>query len=255
MKRTIEVIALLVISLHLGFAHSEDSPTPAPEDIIRKAIAARGGEKALAKYLSFRHRVKGLMFNGDESAPMTTVYLHRNYPRSYKGINEVKPPNLGSITETVVFDGKKIWLERNGATREGNDGELRGAQVAAYHVYIRNLFPLLDRKHFSLRTLPPTRIDDKDTVGVRVSSEDYPDIYFFFDKKTWLLVNSGYESKEKTQENTSYEEYYDNYKKMKGGMMYPTKTTVFKYGKKRFELELVDIEPLSGVKDSEFSRP
>lgn len=254
MNRFRGCIALLLVYAYVEFGHSDEGPIPEPYTIIHNAVQACGGKEVLAKLLSYRLRTKGLIYVGERTAPINATLLYRSDPISCKLTSEIRSPD-GLIKETSVFNGKTVWLNRNGTTREGNETEQFEARGSANDIYFSCLFPLLDKKRFTLSSLPVIKIKGNDAVGVRMSSRDHHDICFYFDRKTWLLVKKEYKGFSKPQEDKLYEEYYEDFKKLEGGITHYTKKTVFINGKKRVELELVDFKPMSEIKDTEFAKP
>jgi hypothetical protein len=252
MQRTFGYVALITAYLPLGIAFGEDNSLPTPQDVIRKAIEARGGKKKLAAFAKLRVRGKGEIFYAEKGTPVTTMHLH-SAPESYKVIMEIKSPESGIERETMVFNGKDLWIKQNGITREGTEDELFAARMAAYSAYVGRLCHLLDNEEFTLATLPASRINGKGTAGVRVSSRGRPDIDLYFDKKTWLLVKEQYRI---TDDPMAVQEvYYEKYKRHKGGIMWATRKKMVINGTKRAEFEMMDLEPLTEVEAAEFSKP
>ncbi len=256
MKRNLGYITLYMICGFSGHACGEESVSSTPEAIIRKAIDARGGKEALAKYLNHKVRAKGLMFNGDQKTPVTILYLHRSNPKSYKFHIEISPSGPKPITETIVFNGKHCWRNRNEMATEITGAGFEEAQFLVKRACVCNLLsPLSDKAIFTLSLLPSVPINGKETVGVRVSCKGDPDIDLYFEKKSWMILKSEYRTKNKFGSDESHEELLEAYKKQKGGVFLPTKKIIMENGKKLFEMDLIDIEPITELEDSLFSKP
>lgn len=248
--------ALLLLWGSSGLGHGEDCRAPGtePNAIIRNAIDARGGRRNLNRYRGYRWRAKSAVSNGTEMGLAKMEYVYRNKPMSCRMVAEIEFPSE-TRNQRIVYDGTMVWQNLNGITQAGNAENIQDARAAAYDYGAVYLFDLLNTKRFSLSKAPAKKINGTESLGVRVSCKRYHDILLYFDKNTWHLVKMESLWGEKYPHRESQEVYYEDYKKIKGGVMHFTKMTFLKDGKRNLEWELMDIEPLTEVKDSEFAKP
>jgi hypothetical protein len=242
---SVTVAAGLVLALaSQGLAKDE------MRELIEKAIKAHGGEK-LAKHTAFITKSKGKidMLGGITYTSESSVQL----PDKYKVVIDVGIQGK-SYNVATVYDGKEGWVSVGGKIQKLDKKLQEYFRQGAYQMNVGHLVALRDKK-FKLGPLGEIKVNNRDAVGVRVSSKGMPDTSLYFDKKTWLLVKE----ESRTHDFLSNQEYVSErimteYQDV-DGMKAAKKTTVYKDGKKLAEEEVTETKFLEKLDDSEFAKP
>ena len=137
--------------------------------ILKKAIAAHGGEKNLVKYAGVISKFKGtieIMGKARDISGETTVM----HPDKVKHVMTLDIEGM-QIPVSVVYDGKKMWRSVNNKTDEVKDektlSEIRETLKAEA---AGSLVDYL-KAPYELAALGEVKIKDQPAVGIRVSKK------------------------------------------------------------------------------------
>jgi hypothetical protein len=155
--------------------------------------------------------------------------------------------------------GDKAWMSVSGEKQELEGALLADAREELQAIWYNRLYPLLDETKVTLAPLAGTKVDGKDTVGVRVKAEGGKEFDLYFDysnKKVGLLlktVRKGYDpaaDKKDAVRETLYGDY-----KVEDGAQYPGKIVLYVDGKKTVDVEVTELKPVKNLDDKEFTEP
>jgi hypothetical protein len=197
-------LAGLVVAFSL-LAESRD----VPQDVLNKAIQARGGEKQLAQVKAVQVRVKGKIYRDKVPIPFVAGILSQ-LPDQYKHVMDYEREGE-PLTQIQVYSGKEVWLRVRGELQV-LDAQLTDAlQRGRYAERLTQLAVLKD-KAYELTALGDSKLDDRDVVGILVTSGKKTPVKLFFDKKTGLLAKTEHRQLDpQTLEEVTQETYYSNY--------------------------------------------
>ena len=246
----LRMLALAACGVMLGalWVHAQESDV---KEVIKKAIAAEGGEKLLRKYQAGTAKIKGTM---ELMGAMVKISGESTVqkPDKLKHVLTLEIMDK-ELQITQVYDGKKMWRSFMGQTMEVDDEESLEEMRQALRVEsAAGLVDLLD-KSYTLDAIGEVKVKDKAAVGVRVNKKGQREISLFFDKKTHLLVKTEMRVREMGQERTQ-EKFFSNYKD-RNGLMYPSRLVIHKDGKLFMDLEITESQPLEKVDDATFAMP
>jgi outer membrane lipoprotein-sorting protein len=214
--------------------------------IVDKAIAASGGEAALAKNNAATFKEKG-------------TYHGMGQPLPYTGKYAVQWPNQFrmQIEEAfvIVVNGDKGWIKTGTDVKDMSKEELAAQQSDLRAEWLISLLPLKD-KAFTLTALGEVKINDRPALGVKVTRKDYPDVKLYFDKTTHLLVKSEFKTKMPEQQfkEVDAENLFSDYKDF-GGTKVATKLVMKRDGKVYVEAEVTEYQAVGKLDNKMFDRP
>src|SRR6266404_5659266 len=111
-------LALAGWALALGalFVHAQETDVKA---VVRKAIAAHGGEKDLGKFQAGTSKYKGTMHILNQKADISA---ENSFQKPDKFRSAMTLTIAGQMVDVLtVFDGKKFWVSAQGQTKEIDD--------------------------------------------------------------------------------------------------------------------------------------
>jgi outer membrane lipoprotein-sorting protein len=249
----LRVLAFAGVALAVTFLFVQAQDEDALKALLRKSIAAHGGEKNLGKYKASITKFKGKI----EVAGMKldiTGETSLQKPDKVKNVMALEVNGM-TIDVVTVFNGKKLWVSAMGETKEIDDEKIvNGAREEMQAEGAGGLSEYL-KAPYELSAIGEVKVKGKDAVGIRVSKKGQKDISFFFDKKTHLVVKTemvtydGEMAKEVTQEKFIID-YQD-----KDGMKMAKRVEILKDGKAFMDIEITDIQPVEKLADSVFAKP
>lgn len=157
---------------------------------------------------------------------------------------------------TKVVNENHAWYKSNHeATEELTGSYLELAVNADYTSYVSRLVPLLtDNGAYVLTLLDETSVLDRPAVVVKAAAKDRPDVKLFFDKKSHLLIKTEYADKDRRGKEELGEEYYTDYKDIKGVLM-PMRKKHY-VGKEIYsDGECVEMRFLDKIDPAKFAKP
>ncbi len=179
---TIPAMAALILCRCGGVQAEEKDEARA---VVAKAIEAIGGEEKLAKLKAQTWTEKGTYYGMGDGLPFTGKYAVQ-WPGQFR--MEIEGFFI------IVLDGDKGWVKMGDDTKEMTKQELAKRISDQRGSWITTLFPLKD-KAFTLTPIEGVKVEDRPTVGVKVTRKDYPEVKLYFDKTTNLLVKCEYRTK------------------------------------------------------------
>ena len=239
----------------VGPARADDAEVKA---VIDKAVAALGGEAALARVgaFSFRLRDSSLIGNPGSLVETTSKVVARGAGQCryeyFRGdlILDHDPPH-----EVMILDGDKNWLKQDGnATTSVGGGML--ASLAVSHllqVASLNLAPLRDKAN-RVEPAGGEDVDGRPAVGLKVTRPDGLGFTIFFDKAAGLPVRrrgTGGSGETLTGTVHGYQDV--------GGLKVPTLQRWSSEGgnirNRTWVTEITDFKALKAVDPATFARP
>jgi len=248
MRRTLlSIVAANVVLLFSGGLYAQDGP----KEIIKKAIAATGGEEKLKKFKGFKDSSEGsISLNGMEiDFESSTIAVP---PDKQKTTLKVA---IGGMKVTVeqLINGDKVTSKANGKEQEVTDAQKEDIRQQMRMREAAKLVPLLADKEYELKPAEAIKVDGKDAVGVKISRKNLKELIFYFDRKTNLLVKverSGLAPG--TGEAAKQEIFLTDHKEV-DGVKRPTKQVIFFDGTKFLESTVVEQRMLEMIDDKEFN--
>jgi hypothetical protein len=224
------------------------------KDVINKAIKAHGGKETMKKLVAAKATNKGkitLPGVGETDFKQEVAYM---LPDKFKESIELDIGGM-KIEVVTIANGDKLSMEQNGKEIKLTDGIKKALKDARYMLKISRLVPLVEDKAYKLESLGEIKVEDKPTLGVRVTSKGEKDVNLYFYKNSGLLAKIEYRSVNPMTETEYTEEriVVEYQEKKVDGVAVP-KTVLVKHDGKQFLKAEVDMKYLEKVDDSEFSK-
>jgi hypothetical protein len=219
--------------------------------VIDKAIAAHGGKDKLNKIHGTTSKNKGWidLLGGVNFTTESTLHMPKQFKEKFEA-------NIGGmqISQTVVFNDGKAWLNINGMNLDVPEAALDELKQAGYLLQV-SLLRFADDKDFTLTPLGESKVDDKPVVGVKVVHPGMKDVNLYFAKDTGLLLKIERQAmdvmtNQAVTEERHLLEYFDQ-----DGVKVPKKVLVKRDGKKYLEAEVLEVKLLDKVDEAEFAKP
>jgi hypothetical protein len=213
-----------------------------PEDLISTAVTATGGADLLNKFPAGRTTAKGTIFEGGTELPVVVEQAF-HVPGRSRTVIRAEP--RGQKLELVqVVNGPTARQSINGAAVPLTEATTRELQTTALLLEVGQLTPLLTDKKFTLKPEKPGKGSD---AAVLVQVRGYPDLRLGFDRKTGHLVRISrrYTDPDAAKE-VELEQVFSDFKPFTG-LVRPTRTVVFKDGRKSLDLVTATFTPLEKV--------
>jgi hypothetical protein len=226
--------------------------------LLDKAIKASGGEEKLAKVKAMTLKSKGKFYDVDRDiSPDGVDYTAETswqFPDRVRDEIHAKVKGKDLVILAVV-NGDKGWSTETGTAEEMKKEALEEAKENMYVNKVGMLYTLKD-KEFKIASLGESKVDDKEVVGIKVSSKGHRDISLYFDKKTALLLKSETKVKDLMNEGkeVSQEVYYSDYKEV-DGIQQPYKVKMLRGGKDYVTAEMTELKVVDKLEDKLFEKP
>ncbi len=220
-----------------------------PDDLVKAAVAASGGEEVLAKYPAGRVVGKGTMSLAGAETTFTFEQIYHVPGRIRTLIRcEVKGQKWEMI-QVVNDDVAKQII--NGRPIPLTAAAMKELQIAAILSEIGQLTPLTTDRKFSIKL--DKQLKGQEAAGLLVQVRGHPEIRLAFDRKTGHLIRATYkgvdpESAKEAELETTFEEF-----KAVSGLIRPTRSLVTRDGKKVLEFQIDKFTPLGKVDPKAFT--
>ncbi len=248
---------MLLACLTLGLVVAASQPAQAQEElkaVIVKAVKAHGGEEKLAamenkgveaKSKGTIHLLGGFSYTGETFAQL---------PNKFKEVLKMEINGM-QVTQTVVLDGDKCWINVNGMNIDLGEALNKEIKEQMHERRAMSLLPLLKGKEFELAPLGEVKVGGQDAVGVKASAKDRRDVSLYFAKDSGLLVKI--ESRPldfMTMQEVAQEIILSDYKEM-DGYKAPQRLLMNRNGEKFLEREVTEFRIVDKIDDSVFAKP
>lgn len=220
--------------------------------IIDKAVKAHGGADKLAKFPAAHFKGKGSVEVMGMNVKFT-LELHSHYPDKSRTTIEVDVAGM-TISVVNVYDGKKAWESIMGTVKEVTDAKKLDNMKKEQYIQGITALQNVTGKEIELSQLGDLKVKDQDTVGVRVSSKDRPDVSLYFNKKTNLLAKAEYRTLDDTLNEVNREVYLSDYKE-KDGLPTAFRMILHHDGKMFMAFEVSEVKHLEKLDAAMFVKP
>lgn len=245
------LVAALAAGLLLALAWHGRAQEDEARALLERGIRALGGEERLLKYQAGRIKTKGrLEIMGGLDTTQDTVY---QLPNKFRQVMELDINNQ-KITIVTAFDGKKGAIEVNGMKLPSDEKIMQALKEGAYQAQIGRLVPLR-QKEFELSGLGEVQVNGKPALGMRVVKKGQPDVNFYFDKQTNLLVKSEIRTHDFMSGQEVTEERIITEYQTVDGMPVAKKVEIVRDGKRFMDAEVLDAKFYEKLDDADFAVP
>lgn len=235
---------LAALSLLAGTARSQTTP----EDVIKNAVKAHGGEANLKKFPAGTSKIAGTVVG--PKLPFTGAMA---FAAPGKVRVEMTFEVGGQKATTIqTVNGDKVGQTENGKSAtltEAIKDELRESAIIQE---LALLYPLLDRTKFRLKAGEGGKYDDKDCDTVIVTAQGLKEVTLAFDRKTGLLTAMKRKGLSPAQAEVAEVTIFSDFKTI-DGLVVPMKSAVSHDGRAFLELTVTEYKPLAKLDDKLFA--
>jgi hypothetical protein len=219
--------------------------------ILEKAIKAHGGAEALARAAQSVRKGGGTITSADQDLSFTDEFVCQLPERLRLTVDVANDKQKARFL--VVINGKKGWETSGGIADELTEARLGEEKDEAFAQWVALVYPLKKDAGIELATLPGKKVNERQTVGLKVTKKDMPEIRLFFDADTGLLLKM--ERKARIYGKEMDRDYlFDDYKETDGGKL-PMHISQTLNGKKFIDLKVSSYEFPKQIEESTFSKP
>lgn len=177
-------LLLAVLAVAPAMSRADDDA----EKVVKKAVEAHGGEKALTKMTAGEMTIKANMSIMGLEVEFGGEVLY-SFPDKFK--MSMSGEIMGQkIAITQVVNGDKVKMVAMGMAIPIEDKQKEELKMAAINQEMSMIAPLLDKKKYTLKAEKDAKVGEDDASVVLVSAKGMKDTKLFFSKKTGLLVRT-----------------------------------------------------------------
>ncbi len=245
------ILLMLVVCLLVPVRAADDKTVV---ELTDKLIKATGGEKALKETGAFTLNVKGQVDVAEQKIPVEGSW-------SLRGLDRFRwdaQATVGGKNQNggILVQGDKSWLIGDNGQANALPKEISAALLLNLRVIRMIQNPrLLREKGVSLSSLGELKIDDRETVGLKVSCKGYPDVDLFYDKKTAAPMKAEFRLKDAADGQEAAHTLRFDESKEANGITHFTKMKWLRDDKQHLEIELTAIKAEETLDDSVFALP
>jgi RNA polymerase sigma factor (sigma-70 family) len=221
--------------------------------LIERVMKAHGGAAKLAEHPVIRMKIEGKVVAADQNAPFDLVQTYR-LPDLYRSEMTVERQGV-KTTSIAVLNKDEGWLRlTNGDIQGLNDVGIATTWNSVYNQGV-GLVALLNDKRYEVSLLGPTKVRDKEAIGVLVKPQGQGDIKLYFDKASGLLVSEIHMMKPFGAANDSLQQAFFSDYRQKDGISYPQQMDLYFDGMKTIEARVTEVGFSKKVDDKQFTQP
>jgi hypothetical protein len=250
MCRNLCPFSLLVLLLAVGPLGAADRD--AALAVIEQAIKAQGGAEALTRAQTSVRTATGVLMTFGKETPFTDE-LTAQLPDRFRLTLDAR---IGQQKARIiqVVNGNRGWESTGGAVSELGKERLEELRQEAFvRLWLATLVPLQKDNSLELGVLADTKVNGQPAAVVKVGRKGQPDLKFYFDKASNLLLKIDRRAGEAGLV-FDQEFYFSDYKDFDGVKMAATQVET-RGGKKFAELTGISYKFPRNVDDSVFNRP
>jgi hypothetical protein len=210
MRLLLTVVSAIVVSTT---APEKTGADDSPQAILERALKATGGGAFQDRPLAVHYKMRGkipLGVGAKEDMPFTgEVFTQPNSDFRYT-IDLNLPGNPISVSMSLI--GNKGRRSLAGVLETVDEAGLEELKLGRYYDRVTSLYPVLNDKNFTLKSLGETKLQKHPAIGVLVSSAGRPDIKLYFHKTTGLMLKTEYRAKTSGEREMLHENYYDDWR-------------------------------------------
>lgn len=238
---------LLVCCVSMNAANAAE-----PLDVVKKAIEANGGKKALTKYDAAVLTGKGtVMTQGMKLEYSATWSFH--YPDKLRV--DIETDVMGMPFKIAqIYNGKDGWSKIGDMVMKMTDDQKKALAMQMKVDVASTFVPLLEKKKYTVSSLGEEKVKGKPAIGLNVTGKDGLDVNLYLDAKSYLLVKQVYQTKSEDGKDVTQTVYPTAYKKVKG-VPFPMKLTIQQEGKTFVTAEFSEVEFKDKLDAKLFSKP
>jgi hypothetical protein len=241
---------LFAVLLLVGFTTAQDKP----QDVVKRAIAAHGGEAALKKYpagsskIAGKLTMRGLNFTGNMlfSVP-GKVRIEMVFE-----FNDDKTGKVEKARLVQVINGDKVIQTENNKASALTDKVKEELRESAAIQELALLYPLLDDKKYALAAGKDGEFAGKECFTIVVKAPGLREVTLAFDKQTGYLTAMQRKGLSPTQDSVDELTTFSDYKTI-DGLVVPMKSKISHNGNPFLEITVLEYKPLTKVDDSKFT--
>jgi hypothetical protein len=250
MRRTVQVLAvcgLLLVPALVARAGGDETAA-----IINKAMKAHYPKGLPPKEYGVRIKSKGKLHIMGMDLDISQE-LAIQVPTKFK---EVMVLDLQGkeVPVTTVFNGKQGWIKAGDKDVKLSKEILAELNEVGYVMSVTQGLHLKD-KSLKLSLLGESRVNDRPAVGLKISKVGKKDINIYFDKATGLTAKVETRKIDQATGQEVTEERIITEYQVKGGRKVAKKVEVKRDGQPLAEVEVLDVEFVDRLDDSEFTKP
>ncbi|HEY2910239.1 MAG TPA: hypothetical protein VGI99_08330 [Gemmataceae bacterium] len=240
-------VALLVMVLFAGAVAGQDKPA----DIVKKAIAAHGGEAVLKRFPAATSKIAGEIMT-EPKIPFTGTTAY-SMPGKVR-VEMQFTVDTRKATTTQVINGDKVSQTENGKPSKLTPAMIEELRESAFIQEMSLLYPLIEGKKYELEAGTDATFDGKECSTVVAKAKGLKPTTLAFDKKTGLLTamkrkglapgDNGLEKPRTVDEVTTFSDY-----EKISGIMVPMQSKVTHDGKDFLNLKVLEYKPLTKLDD------
>jgi outer membrane lipoprotein-sorting protein len=247
-KRFITVLTVGFLLAGASWASAQDDA----KALLDKAVKAHGGPDKLNKIKAQQSKAKGSV-----ETPIGKVEFAQEssfqYPDKFKEVSHANVNGM-QIDVTTVYNGKEGWMNVMGQSMPLEGNILEAIKDSIDTIALARL-AFTGSKDYEASPLGEAKVNDRPSVGVKISRKGHKDVNLYFDKETGLLSKLEHRVKDPMSGQDLDEERIVTEYQDVDGMKVAKKATINREGKKYMDVEVTDLKFLDKLPDGEFEKP
>jgi hypothetical protein len=154
--------------------------------LVDKAIKAHGGAENITKFKGGAVTFKGTFHGMGMKVPMSGTVHTFGADRLKADIEVEADGQKFRVVQVLAVD--KGWMKLGPDTKDMTKDEVAHGREEQHAGWVASLAPLVTGKGYTFATAGEMLVNDKATLGVKVSAKDRKDVTLYFDKTTGLLT-------------------------------------------------------------------